>query len=74
MRVISVRLFPKESRLEAYVRHEKGLFMVPVRWMSRVVSEVPPPEWYDMVIREATESLTQSQPKDIMSLMSKGRG
>jgi hypothetical protein len=68
MRVISVRLFPKECRLEAYVRHEDKLLMVPLVWMAREPSPVAPDHWYDTVIREVTESLTRTQPKDIMSM------
>lgn len=74
MRVISVRVFPEECRLEAYVRHEDKLLVVPLYWMSRVPDPTPPTNWYDMVCRQVTESLTQSKkPTSITDYFSGGR-
>lgn len=52
MRVLSVKLFPDEQRLEAYVEVDATRLKIPLRWVARDKNPLPPLNWYVLVVTE----------------------
>lgn len=58
MRVLTVKVFPSQKRLEAFIRLDDGKALhIPVEWQSK--SEFFPRNWYELVLTEANDFLSK---------------
>lgn len=58
MRVLTVKIFPSQKRMEAFVRLDNGKALrIPVEWHSK--SAFSPTNWYELVLTEARDFLSK---------------
>lgn len=59
MRLLAVRLYRNKHRLEAFFQTEdRGRLKVPLVWMERCASDIPPETWSTTVNAEVENSKT----------------
>lgn len=68
MRLLAVRLYRKECRMEVYVQSEdRGGLRVPFFWMERYATDVPPDNWSRDVKTEVERP--KAPEKDVLSVL-----
>lgn len=70
MRLLAVRLYRGQQKLDTYVQTEAGRVVVPLRWMERNATDTPPETWAKTVISEVQQSQTD---RDALSLLRKAQ-
>jgi len=52
MRVIAVRLHRGLNKMDVLVEFSGGHLRIPISWMTRLPTDLPPADWYASVRRE----------------------
>ena len=75
MRVVGVRLFVGQSRMDVFVEVAPGgeRVRVPVSWQTRVRTDVPPENWYATVRGEVELLRTRRLPSQALNNFLSGR-
>jgi hypothetical protein len=70
MRVLALKLYPAESRMDVLVLTPNGKrLLVPYRWTGKEVSDPPPANWRTTVEAEVRRTMTVD--RDVLSLLRK---
>ena len=71
MRLLAVRLYRGQQKMDAYVQTDAGRVSVPLRWMERNATDIPPETWATTVLAEVRQS--QTPDRDALSLLRKAQ-
>ena len=52
MRVLAVRLHRGLNKMDVLVEFSEGYLRIPISWMTRLPTDLPPADWYATVRRE----------------------